>query len=391
VGFDSAHTRYNGLESGLTKDNAATLTPVWSAPMSPHPGGEPIVAHGTVYATTLQPGAVGVVGLDLADGHVRWDRTVASGLTGVAASPVTMIGGVDGELWMSWSGTRGDGSCDQSTVRLDQATGLTTGSEPQLDLAAPIDAQNSDEGPFVLESTYTGACGPTGDALLRVRDRDNLPVTRWAATMTNPSPGVMVPSVGRNVFVLSEGKLKLFTLGWCGTSPCIPFWELFGMPTSGAVVADGTSQVFVLGGGRIFAVRADTPGVLWDASTSATTLALAGDVVYTVGLDSLGRMVLQTWPRVGCGLPLCGNTSRTVLGPTTGSQPISPVVAGGVVYVADGSLVRAFDISGCTNTVCTPRLLATIQAVGGRITGMTVDAGHLLLATVGTIESFAPA
>jgi glucose dehydrogenase len=78
VGADAGHTRYNSIESGLNRENVATLHVAWQRFLeghSPNALSEPIVSGDRVFVTyvdTLQE--AGVMAFDTATGATAWEQ-----------------------------------------------------------------------------------------------------------------------------------------------------------------------------------------------------------------------------------------------------------------------------------------------------------------------------
>jgi outer membrane protein assembly factor BamB len=140
------------------------------------------------------------------------------------------------------------------------------------------------------------------------------------------------------------------------------------------VIGDDAT-LYVVSGGLLFALDADTGGVQWLSDPFAgfaltQSPALADGVLYAASTD--GRVF--AFPAGGCGDRFfCPASWGTETGATV---TVQPAVAGGVVYTgaADGTL-KAFDASGCGGDDCPPLWTADAgPAVSG---GLAIHDGHL--------------
>jgi hypothetical protein len=295
----------------------------------------------------------------------------------------------------------------------------------------------------VVRGPGTGAC--FGDPRLVVRDRTTL-ATRFTAPLGDLFTGTGTPTIadGRiHVLVTGSGtprtyELRTYDAAGCGQDTCSPTWtHSFQAPPEGTLA--GVEDQVAAAGGRLFlssrhtwvdhrnvthstttlvAFDAATGGVLWSNSvetgTEALALATDGELVYGItrapeqppsgGPPPPAPRVLRAWraacssgPGVDCSPVWSAALPGAPVAGAPGSQPVPPVVAGGVVYATPEPVggdhrggVAAYD-SRCSTRLCQPLASMTVD---GSPTSVLVASGRLVVAgrapTGGFLAAFAP-
>jgi outer membrane protein assembly factor BamB len=397
VGADAGHTRFNVVETGLTRADVETLQVDWSVT----PGGvpsEPMVRGDRVYVTRTYgenwPSDrldASVLAFDAGTGSQVWERRLVevSGPGSVPnGTPVTFVGD---ELWTSHYGFSVGPSgptCSAADHVLDPATGVMTTEDGAFSSAvasaAPVVARVVTE----LQAT----CEPS--ALPGRLEVDSRRPDGSGALWTAPLSGYLgsyspAPTLaGDRVYVAdAEGAvgttLRAYATAGCGAATCAPLWSRTYTRTAiSTPVARDTGPVIVLAPRSVQALDQDTGEVLWQAqlTNQQTGLALAGDTVFvTTAAPLSGPGHLQAFEAGGCGAPTCSPLWSAPLG-NGGSEP---VVAGGVVYTVSSQGVLAFDAAGCGTATCSP--LVTVPLPHTAHAELAVAQGRLFVAT-GTID-----
>lgn len=375
-GYGPGNTRFNDLESGLTRGNVASLAEQWRTPIDSFVT-EPIVSDGRIYVANRSYGDDGstldvlaVQAYDRATGELLWERSLlpadGSPVGGDVATPALE----DGALWVPYWHD-GLGPCDGRLARLDPATGQVLSSDATgTQLSAVVVAGST-------VSYMEGTCG-TGSRLV-VRDQATRAI-QW--TYTFPRRGVVTPTIadGR-LFVLTRGVLYGFAADGCGATTCNPVWtedvgaslELIRLTAGpgGTLVTIGHSSVPV--SGYTVVVRDGATGdVRWETEPrytgslpgAITGVAVADGTIYVSGARNTledgtcceNEAILDAYPVGGCGQAVCSPTWTAGLGPTRPAR--EPTVAGGVVYVPLVSTYEvapalvAVDAQGCGAATC---------------------------------------
>jgi outer membrane protein assembly factor BamB len=402
VGFGPEHRRHNTLETELTIDNVASLTPVWSAD-TPGAATEPIVADDRVYVTraiSSATGGVWVRSLSTADGTTVWERQIGSGQL-TFPTPIANARFRD-QVSAGFSAISSTRDCVSVTADLNAATG-----------GRPIIHNGLMSGPAVTagsvmirtsgRTTVSGPC-QNDPTLIRATDLttgDQL----WTATATDSGRSASdAPAIadGR-VYVTDGPRLHAYALGGCGAATCRPLWTTtLASPAEGAwaPVAGENGHVFVIVANddndtdstELISVNAQTGTVRWRTDLNAPNpfigtppwIAAAGDTIYVTTPGSLpGTNLLRAFPANGCGATTCAPRWTAVLD----DRPSAPVVAGGVVYVGTNGHVAAYDATGCGTTTCTP--ITTIPTPG-QATRLSVAQGTLYVTGGDTVTAYAP-
>lgn len=388
---------HNGLETDLTLADVATLAADWSAPGS---------------VTAELGGAVGIDGssirtLDPDTGGELWRAPIPSSAPGFdyqVTSPPAMSGTDEISLAHRYSIVDRPGSVRTVyvSVRVDRATGAFRG--------------------------ILGSIGvPNGPETVNVVPRDDVIVFETAtgvlqavsATETEPTPGIptlerstplwSAPSgttTVRPVFANSPAHasdqlldadgsvLRAFAPAGCGAPTCAPVWSLdLGAPISALAAGPGLAVVAVTeptstAPAMLHGIARGAAGfAVWHASLPgpATSLAVAGDLVYTAAGSTVGA-----WSLYGCSVADC---------PALWSGPLPAAASGNLAAAADvlfagavDGTVTAFPLAGCGATICAP---AGAVSVDGRPTTLLVSAGHLFVTAVPpagseTVTAFVP-
>jgi outer membrane protein assembly factor BamB len=399
VGGGPGHTRFNWIESGLTRENVDTLHMVWSESIQGNQS-EAIVSGGRVFITsTPSQEEARVRAFDAATGATVWDqllvgRPSGAELVSVAGAPVAFVGE---ELWTGhsldaywWDGRE---ECAFTSDVLDPATGERLRGTSGFPSAAVSSGA-------IVTRTLRGAdstgCTPSGGPVLEVSRREpDGSFTTWRSTtavgtLSNEGPTL----TGDKVVVLGDATtIHAFAVDGCGALTCAPTWTAsLDAPVSvlAVPVADATGPIFVLSGNNLVALDRGTGVELWRAPLSGlgADLALANGTVYATSIDwgepePQQRSQLQAFEADGCGVAACEPLWAASLGDQTGT---SPTVGGGVVYVVGGGYVRAFDADGCGAATCSS-LVSVFVLSGG---SLSLAQGRLFVAGSGRLTALEP-
>jgi len=238
-------------------------------------------------------------------------------------------------------------------------------------------------------------------------------VSKLAQTGTYATNGnVTAPLIANGILYVATNRLYAFAAAGatgCSAAPatCTPLWTASTANFYGMTIAGG--DIFVTDGEGVQAFDATgsenctgTPKVcspLWVTSTLFSpglgSPAVANGVLYVPGTgdgaapDVGGAYVaaFDASGKKGCsGTPtICVPMWTTIGVPASTGNPGSPAVAGGVLYIADGSLY-AFDAAGSASCTGTPKTCAPLWTAampgGGPTTGAPAVAdGMVYVAT----------
>jgi len=380
VGFDPGHSRHNDQETELTAANVATLAEAWSAELRQE-ASEPMVRGDRVYLATggaapdPQVGTVYTVdarAFGTATGAPAWSRnlftfnyccggsTTPDGLF----TPATFVGD---ELWTGYVllvGPRPSGGF-AAPVRLDPADGTVLGRESVVAVSAAAPVAD------VVVQTWLDVGAARS---LVVRDRATR-VERWRGSLPQTfdlSPGTPAVADGQ-VLVADATRVAAFPLAGCGAPTCDATWAVdTGQPVGDVAVAPGGDHAFVVAGTELLAFDRATGTVAWRSplGSPAASPAIADGTVFVAA-----GSVLRAFPATGCGASVCGS-SWTALLPAAATS--SPTVAGGVVYTGSSAGVTAFPAAGCGGPTCGPLAqlptdgpVAHLSVAGGRLFAVT--------------------
>jgi hypothetical protein len=409
IGFGPGHTWSNALEDQLTTANVATLEQQWSVSLAPALS-EPVVAGDRAYVVVQGFSASGefveVDAIDTASGAIAWERTLDSLVVAngrIAGMPPALVGS---ELWTGSyvEQTSPQVDCRAHRVRLDGRTGAVVAEEDGFGSSAVS------SGSTIVEKQaaefFTPSC-PDSPPSLVVRDSQSL-ATNWTASL--PALGTVVPELGPavtggRIFALHGSTLSAFAAAGCGAATCAPVWTAnapAGMRPAGPPVAAPGGRVFVIyvdqfavpSSAELVGYSASTGAVAWQAQVGddvvpdlGVKMAVDGSRLYVTSTPTPHG--LQVFATSGCGAATCAPI-WSVATPNSGfgSQPAGPVVAGGVVYVADASGLRAYPAAGCGAATCDQ--IAGLP-VDGVPTGVSITNGRLYLTTdTGDLTAYAP-
>jgi outer membrane protein assembly factor BamB len=371
AGGGPAATRFNSVETGLTRENAGSLAERWRTPIDGVVT-EPLVSGDRIYVSTRryqdsgpQLAMLAIQAYDRGSGELVWERPLYSPGDGDVSGGTATPALVDGELWVPhWL----DG-CAGTITRVDPATGAVIGADR-------TGRELSDLVRFGDAVAYVEAPCDGGTQLV-VRDVATRAV-RWTHRFADP--GVVTPVVAEGrLFLLRRGDIHAFAADGCGAATCPPLWTAEDVGTAfdflrpaagrgGALVTVGQSAG-PWSPATIVVRDAATGNVRWTAETrytgtipgAITGFAVAYDTVYVAGShgepEATDRTaVLDAYPLAGCGEAVCAPTWTTDLGATRPSA--EPTVAGGVVYVPlvanyeTAPAMVAVDASGCGSPSC---------------------------------------
>jgi outer membrane protein assembly factor BamB len=376
IGFDSGHSRFNNVESGLTSANVTALQTDWSVDLRTR-SSEPMVRAGRVYLTTADTGSepfpqeMHARALDTRTGRTVWDTLLESWccLTPISfeAAPATLVGD---EVWTAYQmiGTWDFPSAHsiKSPVRLAQSDGSVIAGEDNWPSSPAVES-----GSTVVQ--LRGTSGLFGVGLV-VRDKATL-APLWQAGLPVISFPASPPAVvDGQIFVVSGPFLLAFPAGGCGAADCAPTWNvnLGGGTLRTAAAASGGDKVYVTtASGELIAVNRSNGQVAWrSGALGAPTFdpAVANGRVHVIAGSTL-----STFAADGCGALTCAPVwtaggVRSVAG--------GPLVAGGVVYASAPGGVKAFAASGCGASSCPP---LTSVPVAGDVRYLTVAEGRLFV------------
>jgi outer membrane protein assembly factor BamB len=376
AGFGPGNTRYNDLESTLTRANVTSLAEQWRTPIDSFIT-EPLVWGGRIYVANRSYDDSGsildvlaVQAYDRDTGALVWERSLlppdGAQVSGDVAAPAIE----DGALWVPyWHDGLG---CGGRLARLDLDTGDVLSS----------DVTSSGLSDLVMTGSSVayveGACETTGSRLV-VRDQATRAI-EW--TFTFPRRDVETPvSAGGRLFVLVRGVLHAFDAGGCGAAVCDPQWTedvgttIFDFIRHLTAGPDDTLVMIgrpaVPGLATVVVRDAATGDVRWEAESrytatvpgAITGLSVTEDTVYVAGArvedpdtTEPTEAILDAYPLDGCGQPVCAPAWTAGLGPTRPAR--EPTVAGGVVYVplvstsSVAPALVAVDAGGCGAATC---------------------------------------
>lgn len=389
---------YNGLETDLTLADVPTLAADWSAPGS---------------VTAELGGAVGIDGyfiraLDPDTGGQLWRAQIPSSVPGFdyeVTSPPAMSGTDEISLAYRYSVFDGPGGGVRTTyvsARLDRATGAFRGILGSLDVPfGPETVNVVPRDDVIVFETATGVLRAV--SATETEPTPNIPsLERSTQLWSAPSGTRTVRPVIANSPVHASDQLldadgsvlRAFAPAGCGAPTCAPVWTLdLGAPISALAAGPGLAVVAVTeptatGPAMLHGIARGGAGIaIWHASLPgpATSLAVAGDVVYTAAGSTVAA-----WSLYGCSVADCpalwsGSLPAAASGNLAAAADV--LVAGAV----DGS-VTAFPLAGCGAPTCAP---AGAVRVAGPPTTLLVSAGHLFVTAVPpagpeTVTAFVP-
>lgn len=397
VGADAGHTRFNGVESGLTRANVESLREAWSVEV-PGDLSEPIVSGGRAFVTHVVPlQEVRVRAVDVATGATVWDQLLFEPPAHVQTSsldgaPVAFVGD---ELWAGsvLMGTEPPGFsyCDYGSDILDPATGTRLGEYRGFYGGFPSAAVSS--GTVVARTVVIASpsgCRDLANPLLEVshRDADGSVTPVWRSVSF--TAGAVTPTLAGDHVILAHGTgdtfaVDAFDVDGCGAPECAPVWTTTLAGATSLPVAGASGPVFVTSGDDLVALDRETGAEQWRAPLGGqgAGLALAGGTLYATARDEAGAGRLLAISADGCGEATCSAEWTATLG---GSDVSSPTVGGGVVYVANGEEVQAFDAAGCGATTCSSLVSVAVASAGP----LSLAQGRLFVAGPGRLTALAP-
>lgn len=419
LGYGPGNTRFNPVETELTRDDVASLSERWRTSIDGYMT-EPVVADGRVYVAHKRYNAdvldvLGVQAYDRDTGELLWERTLlptdGPPVLGNVATPALQ----DGALWVPyWH--EGLGRCQGELARLDPETGEVLGAEVTSHYVSDVVMARS------TVAYMEAGCPPDYASRLVVRDQATGEI-RW--THTFPNPVVATPTIaGGRLFVLVGETLYGFDADGCGAGACDPLWTEpvdSGVYSNVRLTAGPGGSLVTYGpssdpeAGLTVVVRDGATGdVRWEAEprysgtlpVDITGVAVAYGTLYVAGTtedEPVGpsEATLDAYPVGGCGEPVCSPEWTANLGPARPAH--APTVAGGVVYVSlEGTDDRApglaaVDAGGCGASACTELVRVPLIdgsppfPIGARSEVTAVAEGRVFVGMVGRLVSFGPA
>jgi outer membrane protein assembly factor BamB len=360
-GFNAQHTRYNQLETAVSRTNVGHLRLAFAAP---NIGGsaDPVIVGGVGYLANsgCPQGAAGCVqAISAVSGAIHW--TVQEGQQ--TSAPAF----AQGRIWV--------GLEDPQLLGLAISNGAT--------VASPPSAQDLFYNPSAANGIVYAA-GPGGQL---VAINASAGTARWAVVLGGANGPPAVSADGKTLFVSSGSFVDNVT---AATGAVTAAYYLNGFSPSTITVSgsilyvkgdswDGTTWKTTL-----FAMSSTTGAVLWNSPTYTGTLPPA---TFTDPAVANGLVVV--------GLPgaldAFNATTGQLVWSTTEIVQAPPTVANGVVFVDQGVSLDMFNSS-------TGALLGRILApAGGVFSGSPIPAdGHLYISSFNgvnyttTLEAFMP-
>lgn len=372
-GQNPDRTNYNELETTLTPATVGDLGQKWTWAI-PAPPEFPFAVHSLVVSQSgvhLTGASCTLVTLDPATGQQKWlvDTVASRFCYGIAPSSGAEIGSpwVVGDVVhvgsTMWAGEEFDWICGSATDGYDVRTGSRQTSSGGAVAALRDDflvgsrCENNVDGLRTYTPTFAtigqpaspvpGVSGQWSDGAVAVGADAVFVIGNWHQTITAYSradwsvrwtwtaPGgpVELPVLAGGRLYVAANDANLYSISAAdGSVAAIPV----GSPLTGPpALAQGVFYVPTQAGLKAL----DGAGtVLWTAPQRPSGQpAVAGDVVYTRGSDSL----LRAYDANGCGAATC--PALWTSGVTVGD---APVISNGQVYAvtADGRGVTAFGL-----------------------------------------------
>lgn len=391
-GYGPERQNWNPIERELTEANVAGLHERWSVPSDLE--GEPLVTSTAVYLGGIRVVSASerfltVRALSRRSGTLLWQRDLPvdpsighGSVLSVAGDEVLTVRGPMPQPWARFE-------------TLDAATGATvdTADVSNLLATATVTATGTVAGDVIasLEAAVTGG----GNVQLVVRSRATFEV-QWTAELGR---GVVVtaPLVvahGR-IWVASEGDdggvvMRSYPAGGCSAPTCEPlssfpvpppdalFDQIYALPlavTEDDILLMRRTWLYrgITAGEDVVAVDNEGTEVRSTWFTELVGVAAGGDTVVAVGTDRDSTpdraLVAESWT----------STWRSI-----GAFEGTPIVAGGLVYVAVGtSAVHAYDLDGCGAPTCDEIASVDLGPGTGGVYGMSVAGGMLFVHKAG--------
>ena len=192
---------------------------------------------------------------------------------------------------------------------------------------------------------------------------------RWQASGAGEAPVI----AGGNLYLANQAEVDVLPAAGCGQSSCDLAWRanlgMSGVPAGAPAVADGglfvtvnVNQVAWLYAFHAGGCGASTCSPWWTRQLDTNTMSggssngyassgpvAAGGLVFT-GPANPGK--LYAFATGGCGASTCAPIWTATLQAGLGFS--SPAAANGVLYVADGDLLTAYNAPGCGAPTCSP-------------------------------------
>jgi hypothetical protein len=402
-GYGPERQNSNPFESGLTEANIASLRQVWSVPVEDGFGSQPLDDGRAVYTGAVQTvggqRSLTIRAVARGSGALLWRRDLPTHPTlGVGA----LLSVANDQVLTVYLRPTGGFAFDT----LDPATGATLATTTEPAFVGPNTVALDD-----AVIAYRAADLGQGVFNLVLRRRDTFDML-WTAPIAFFSLGSTDQSViaGGQIYLMDRDEdsrvIRAFAVDGCGAPTCSPTWTAeIPPPEDGydqldaqvlAATDDGHVLLRRVSSYRGAFLRNDLVALTRDGTLDWTVpmgeldgVAVAGDTVFATGLDAatpfgsrtlLARSSSSTW-RADVSDPLQG----------------APVVAGGLVYVADGSSegtdVRVFAADGCGSPSCSEVALVDTGTGTGGLYGMSVANGALFVSKAGPggqLIAFAP-
>jgi outer membrane protein assembly factor BamB len=374
-GAGPSRRSFNPFERDLTPTSVGRLTEAFRVPLT-GTGGPPVVTPAGLFVRS----GLDVVALDPGTGARRWTTRVPEAPPEfdefLTISDPHVVDSDELIATETIYGASGVITVYLVTIAID--TGAVLGREYVTGALGSLRGRSA--GLIVREICCEGTFDFTR---IGVTDLDGGPA--WGGTALEATGGTLSQGDGR-LFVTTRNQVQAYDtttpcplrdggpLRWCPSLWARPL----DAPASPVVIGDDAT-LYVVSGGLLFALNADTGGIRWLSDPFVgygltQSPALADGVLHVASTD--GR--LWAFPADGCGDAFfCPASWGTQAGPTVSVQP---AVGGGVVYTgaADGTL-KAFAAAGCGGDSCPP--LWTADAGSGVTGGLAIHNGHLYAGT----------
>lgn len=329
-----------------------------------------------------------LVTINEATGAPRWDVELfpASGLDSAGELVAD-----DGALYAQILGSR---FTPTRTVRYDAATGGSPGS------VAGFAAL-----PFYDRLPGTSWAGVPGLVfrLLHVAFPSE-PSRSWGAILDSASSGFPVSRLAtgsRYLYVVVRGSLLAYPYdrpAGCVQPPgspgepfieCPAAWRRDGVANLTPALARDGRDLAVAKAGLVEVLDPADGALRWTGALpgagtpTPTQPAAISDGVVAVTAAAAGTHRLGVYPRSGCATSPCA-PAWTALLPAAPAGP--PVLAGGLVWVAAGSDVRAYPAAGCGTATCAPVWSADLGAEAADQPAVSV--GRVFVPTTGGVVAY---
>jgi len=375
--FDAGRSGSNPFERAIGAGSLARLEPVWT---EPDVTTEAIVQSGRVFAQDNDE----IHAVDAATGTPIWSAPLSTRPDGWVRLPVGVAtartpGGTEVVLSadVSWW-TRGPGPVQEqgALTAFDAATGAPIWTSSIHPNSAPVV-----RGQTVLVVAQEGEAYPFDFSGLVALDLAT-GATLYRAPFGDIGPALAVTNGGLAVVGTSTGIATL-PVGGCGAAQCSFGWSGVGQSQYRAQIATVGDWIYVAGNAGIevypsSGCGASTCAPTWRGSGDFTGVAVANDNVFVTGSrTSWMPSPLAAFSATGCGASTCTPTWQSTESEVFGA----PTVANGVVFAAalHGPVV-AWPVAGCGAAACSGTWKMPIEEGAG---ATTIADGRLFVSAVG--------